>query len=201
MKKYWYEYINSIDREDSKYQLALQCSPVLTGIKISNLLIIPNSQVSVVCSTFRNTQISTSIFLRSNDKTTMLVYNKKFVEGYIRELKVSQFLKSFGYENLNLCSILVELRLRYTNYKETGTNFPHELGVLLGYPICDVISFIENQGKNSLYTGYWKVYHNVEETKGIFLMYNKSREYVIKRLASGTSIQNILIIPYLSAII
>ena len=36
--------------------------------------------------------------------------------------------------------------------------FPHEIGVFLGYPLADVIGFIENRGKNFTACGYWKVY-------------------------------------------
>ena len=32
--------------------------------------------------------------------------------------------------------------------------FPHEIGLLLGYPVEDVLGFIRHQGKNYLYTGY-----------------------------------------------
>ena len=32
--------------------------------------------------------------------------------------------------------------------------FPHEIGLLLGYPVEDVLGFIRYQGKNYLYTGY-----------------------------------------------
>ena len=39
--------------------------------------------------------------------------------------------------------------------------FPHEMGLLLGYPIEDVRGFIEHNGCGCLYSGYWKVYRNV----------------------------------------
>ncbi len=37
-------------------------------------------------------------------------------------------------------------------------DFPHEIGVFLGYPLADVIGFIQNRGKNFTACGYWKVY-------------------------------------------
>ncbi len=35
-----------------------------------------------------------------------------------------------------------------------GKQFPHEMGLLLGYPVEDVVGFMENNGKNYLYSGY-----------------------------------------------
>ena len=36
--------------------------------------------------------------------------------------------------------------------------FPHEIGVILGYPVEDVIEFEKHQGKNCKYCGCWKRY-------------------------------------------
>ena len=33
-------------------------------------------------------------------------------------------------------------------------DFPHEIGIFLGYPLEDVVGFIENQGKNYTCSGY-----------------------------------------------
>ena len=41
--------------------------------------------------------------------------------------------------------------------------FPHEMGVLLGYPVEDVRGFMEQNGQNALYQGYWKVYAHVPD--------------------------------------
>mgnify|MGYP000213313901 FL=1 len=70
--------------------------------------------------------------------------------------------------------------------------FPHEMGVLLGYPTEDVLGFIENQGKNYLYAGYWKVYGNLMETKALFEEYNKAKEHVITMVSQGIEIRRIL---------
>ncbi|MDR1021409.1 MAG: DUF3793 family protein [Synergistaceae bacterium] len=38
---------------------------------------------------------------------------------------------------------------------------PHEVGLFLGYPHVDVRGFIENRGRDSKFSGYWKVYGDV----------------------------------------
>lgn len=39
-----------------------------------------------------------------------------------------------------------------------SADFPHEIGVFLGYPLGDVVGFIENRGKNFTCCGCWKSY-------------------------------------------
>ena len=40
--------------------------------------------------------------------------------------------------------------------------FPHEVGVLLGYPLADVLAFIAHDGRDELACGVWKAYINPE---------------------------------------
>lgn len=43
--------------------------------------------------------------------------------------------------------------------------YPHEIGVLLGYPLSDVQAFIELQGHGAVDVGPWKVYGNAEQAR------------------------------------
>lgn len=43
--------------------------------------------------------------------------------------------------------------------------FPHEVGLFLGYPPEDVEGFIENKARSCKITGYWKVYSDEEKAK------------------------------------
>lgn len=48
-----------------------------------------------------------------------------------------------GYEQFDLESILLEFGRRYRSYRTENKSFPHELGLLLGYPLDDVEGFIK----------------------------------------------------------
>jgi len=56
---------------------------------------------------------------------------------------------------------------------ESSSDFPHEIGLFLGYPLGDVKGFIENAGKNSKCTGCWKVYCDECEALKLFRKYKK----------------------------
>ena len=54
-------------------------------------------------------------------------------------------------------------------------DFPHEMGVLLGYPLEDVKGFINNRGRIFLYTGYWKVYSDLQQKMDLFGRLNRQK--------------------------
>ena len=73
-------------------------------------------------------------------------------------------MKCHGYENtdIDLCLEVLGGKLAKSDL------FPHEIGLFLGYPLGDVIGFIDNGGKNSRCTGCWKVYCNECEAMRTF---------------------------------
>lgn len=61
--------------------------------------------------------------------------------------------KEAGYRSFSLESILKEICVRYQRYMEYKEDFPHEMGLLLGYPVEDVKGFMKHKGENSLCIG------------------------------------------------
>lgn len=51
--------------------------------------------------------------------------------------------------------------------------FPHEIGLFLGYPVEDVKGFIENKASCAKCVGYWKVYGDEEKAQKLFNQYKK----------------------------
>ncbi|ELV06470.1 hypothetical protein H263_03923 [Brachyspira hampsonii 30599] len=90
-------------------------------------------------------------------------------------------MKNYGYRSKNIYESIGILKRRM-QYSKT---FPHEIGIFLGYPLIDINGFINNYGKNSLYTGYWKVYHNKKEAIEIFDNYNRCRTFYINTFLRG----------------
>lgn len=80
----------------------------------------------------------------------------------------------------------------YHNHKNTAEAFPHEIGLLLGYPLKDVEAYIENSGKNYLLSGYWKVYHDKDKALSIFEAYTGARKLALDILKSGGSLRDII---------
>ncbi len=73
------------------------------------------------------------------------------------------------------------------------SDFPHEIGLFLGYPPCDVAGFIDNGGRNFKYAGQWKVYGGVENTLRNFERYKKCRSVYLKMYDKGRSIKQLAV--------
>ena len=48
------------------------------------------------------------------------------------------------------------------------------------------------EGREFLYSGYWKVYGNLEDTLKTFEAYDQARDYVIGMTGNGNEIRDIL---------
>ena len=185
--------IKRMDQNNNiEIKIALQCPPLLTGIKISNLLIVATGNAQHVFQRFQGTRVSMCVLCRTKQKTVFFLYNREELEAYLNSFDVHELLGYLGYQTPSLTTVLKECSRRYQQYAKGEQDFPHELGLLLGYPVEDVIGFIENQGKNPLYSGYWKVYSNVSETLNLFENYNQARETVVRMISRGIDVQNIL---------
>jgi len=188
--------IETMDKSELETQLALQCAPLLTGIKMSNLLIVNKQNKDAVIKTFQKTIISHYIIFENENKIIFLLYQKNDLMDYLNRSAVRNTLCKLGYDRYEFQDILRDFSKRYFIYIEQRGKFPHEMGLLLGYPLEDVMGFIENEGKNFLYTGYWKVYSNPSETILLFDKYNCAREMVIRMIAQGMKVKHILEIYY-----
>ncbi len=67
--------------------------------------------------------------------------------------------KNYPVDHVDRC--VVEL-VRRLNGKE---EFPHEIGLFLGYPPKDVAAFMKSSSTGVKYVGTWKVYSDVEDAK------------------------------------
>ena len=177
-------------------QIAVQCAPLLAGLKPSNLLIIPMGMEVVLRHSLRGTRIAMYLLSEYDGKQVFLLYKVNELIVYLTEQNVQRLLLDLGYEGGELYSLLQRVSKKYTAHKQEKEAFPHELGLLLGYPAVDVKGFMEQAGKNFLYSGYWKVYGNVRETVLLFKEFGRAKEYVVRLVKQGYSIAEIMAMYY-----
>ena len=177
-------------------QIAVQCAPLLAGLKPSNLLIIPMGMEAVLRHSLRGTRIAMYLLSEYDGKQVFLLYKVNELIVYLTEQNVQRLLLNLGYEGGELYSLLQRVSKKYTAHKQEKEAFPHELGLLLGYPAVDVKGFMEQAGKNFLYSGYWKVYGNVRETLLLFREFGRAKEYVVRLVKQGYSIAEIMAMYY-----
>lgn len=167
------------------FQVAVQCAPVLKNVKISNLMTGKPGSWQRIRKELKKSRIICIPLYMDQDKEVLFLYRYHRLENHLQREEVSGFLCYFGYEEYKIAAVLRRLRERYRQYAGEGGPFPHELGVLLEYPVEDVEGFIVNQGRNSLTARYWKVYHNQQEAERIFHLYDEAKERALWEIVQG----------------
>ena len=76
--------------------------------------------------------------------------------------------------------------------QESG-DFPHEIGLFLGYPPEDVRGFIENHAEGYKFVGCWKVYGDEKSAKKQFARYKKCTDVYCSQWANGKSIERLTV--------
>lgn len=189
------EIVQKMNPKALETQFILQCAPLIARLKPSNLLIISKGNEKNVRRILKGTFLSFVTLARMEEKTTLLIYDPVLLEQYLREDSVQRFLQELGHEGKNLPELLPEVQSRYEAYVKKTGDFPHELGLLLGYPVEDVRGYIIHKGKNALCTGYWQVYENPAEKKTIFQKYEEAKEKFIRLFSNGTGLKELLATP------
>ena len=173
--------------------LALHCSPALCGIKASNLISLSIGDFDIEkevedLNKKYGPKVNFRILRRLDDKYLLLIYRTKILENKIFEPETLDFLVREGYpeiKDLNLLLKYLEMRIK------NNLEFPHEIGIFLGYDLSDTYHFIRKD-KKCLHTGYWKVYSNVTMKQEIFNKYTRCRNCVMKLINRGYSIENFM---------
>ena len=188
------EIVNKLatDGENSvELRLIIQNAAVLKGKRISGMLFLNDKELARISMKLHNTNISLIILCTCKKRHLVMVYRAKELEEHLRSKEVSDYLREFGYRRDDFISNLIRMHQRMNGFYNKMKEFPHEVGVFLGYPICDIKGFLENKGERYLHSGYWKIYGNLEETKKKFLSYDEAREIAIDEFLSGRELESI----------
>lgn len=192
MKSAVFDMVSKMDMNDIELQLVMQCAPVIAGIKISNLLIIKTETLFSTLDILKSTHFCYFLLRKDAEKTTILLYNPEKIKEYLEQDEIVAFLKQLGYKDCSLGQVLSVFRMRYQNYMKRPQEFPHEMGILLGYPMEDVTGFMKNKGKNFLYMGYWKVYENLSDKIQLFRRYEMAKEQQVRMIYDGIEMSEII---------
>ena len=165
----------------TKKQVVLQCAPLLTGIKLSNLLNVRADQKEEVFKLFEGSPVCCRVLYEFRGRLSILLYRPGMLRAYLEREDVKRLMASFGYEDLGLEEILDRIAEGYQEHMDGKLGFPHEIGLVLGYPPVDFLK-----------SGYWKVYGNLEDALKTFEAYDRARDYVISMTGNGNEIRDIL---------
>lgn len=167
------------------------CSPTLASLKAANLFTCKYEKENELLEgiAYWNEQMSKKgirIFILRKKEKKALIYVCRISEldRTFKDEETMRFLIRYGYKNINTDNAIEELTIRCNKNEE----FPHEIGIFLGYPLEDVTGFINNTGKNFRYAGIWKVYGDQNEAEKRFYKYKKCTEIYMRLWNNGRSL-------------
>lgn len=173
--------------------LAVHCAPIMKGSKAANIITVTREELFQIDYLLRDTGISSYPLKIREDKVILYLYREKKLNAYLGTVEVKKFLWEYGYYEEGIQGKLDRLSERVSLYGDGKIEFPHEIGIFLEYPLNDVKGFIENEGKNYIFSGYWKVYHNVQRARQLFQRYDAERETAVREVALGRTIREIAV--------
>ena len=122
-------------------------------------------------------------------RALIYIYRPGRLQSDLDAEEAKDILLRFGYEESNLDGCISRLADRIYECDE----FPHEVGLFLGYPPEDVKGFIELGGRNSKASGYWKVYGDVDRAQKQFERFSKCTGVYLECLGRGLPITKLAV--------
>lgn len=153
--------------------LVEQCAPTLSGIKPASLFRCgPRSAADIRQTVEQWDQSLSRLGLRArilkecpaSGDCMIYVYRPGWVSSLLSQPENLYFLERCGYPAEDLNHLLDQLSDKFCLEQE----YPHEIGLFLGYPLADVVGFIENRGWNYTCCGCWKSYGDPAAARAYF---------------------------------
>lgn len=178
-----------------KNSIVEYCSPTLAGMKTGSIFSVRKNskditdEIKNLNKNLVNKGLRIIPIEKSENNTLIYVYRPDRLKKDLRKPEASCILKEKGYEleNCNLC--LVKLIKRLKN----DSDFPHEIGLFLGYPPSDVKCFMKSPCDGVKCTGCWKAYGNCEEARKTFAQFQKCKEMYCKAIDQGIEFESLVV--------
>lgn len=173
------------------------CAPTLAGLKPAGLFQYrgPLSQtrhkVRLWDRRLAPAGLRVRILKRCPEQNTCLVYVYRplALSRRLSGTGTRAMLRQLGYPSSELEPMLARLSRRLC----LSADFPHEIGLFLGYPLADVVGFMEHQGKNCTFSGCWKSYSDPKPAQRYFGLLKKCTEDLCRSYACGASLTQLAV--------
>lgn len=178
----------------SEETLVQLCAPTLAGLKTGNLFAAEYHSPQEIRAQVRSfNRVLVPRGLRAmpmrygKRRALIYVYRPDKLQRDLMDEQAARLLREQGYNGLAPAGCLSRLRRRLTENPE----FPHEIGLFLGYPPEDVRGFMEHRVCKCV--GCWKVYGDEAAARRQFAAYKSCTANYCRRRASGASLEGLTV--------
>ena len=171
----------------TEYAIGRHCGVTFAGLKIASLVSLRKGEEDVIQTLSRRFAGKGFAFiLLREDEERLLVYicHRARLTKYLFSPDVRAFLARFGYEYGSAEEALEQLKCRMKG------EFPHEIGVFLGYPLADARGFLRDPN-SCVSCGCWKVYENADEAARTFERFRRCSACICRHMNRGRSLTQI----------
>ena len=180
----------------SEEYLIRNCAPTLAGLKTGNLFTCPYTGKKELLESIRQLNLRLSgkglrlMPLRfSGSKALLYLYRPDMLRRDLAGSDAARILEQTGYDT-GCCEHCVARLMK--KLRKDG-EFPHEIGLFLGYPPEDVQGFMELGPDCCKCTGCWKVYGDEAAAQRKFAQYKKCTRVYCDRWDKGADIERLAV--------
>lgn len=176
--------------------LVQHCAPTLAGLKTGCIFPCPYGSAEELTRAIRRTNQRLRhkglrlLPLRLGARRALIyLYRPQKLSADLADAAAAELLQRYGYctEDCDGCVVQLARKLRQQE------DFPHEIGLFLGYPPEDVSGFIEHQARCYKCVGCWKVYGDADAARKKFAQYEKCTRVYCHRWANGANIDRLAV--------
>lgn len=179
----------------SEMMLIKHCAPTLAGIKTANIFNCRyeseeqlKRELRRLNCKLRRKGIRVVPLKKTPERVLIYAYRPSKLREDLNRAEAVAILSPLGYEHGCPARSITRLVARLRECEE----FPHEIGLFLGYPPEDVRGFMEDTRKCKL-IGYWKVYGDAQAAAKLFARYKKCTDVYLDRYSKGRSLERLTV--------
>ena len=166
---------------------------VILGSKPAEIVNIPGNneektrKLNQIESFFSNCfKIKYTIITTHDGGKRVLFINEKSMEKVLKNKRCVNFLKFVGYpSDYKLDDYINELIIRLQSEE-----FPHEIGVFLGYPLKDVLGFMGYGNKELVEVRNWRIYGDKEISYKVYNSFMRDKA-IMKDMTENMSMSEL----------
>lgn len=179
--------------------LAVELAPTIYGEKPGTILNLMNSSKILMKTMWlqygqeilANSNVEWLILKEDPISMKILFYRVDLLSSYVNDEHNRRFLEGFGYHaSMNLQDLLLHFKGRFQYM------CPHEMGILLGIPLKDVMGFMGMGEECHTCQGMWKVYGDPEDSLSIMQRMEEMKSQVADWMMQGYRVTDVLCGPY-----
>lgn len=168
--------------------LAEHSAPVLFGLKPAALFSLKKVELATLWLYAEQQLYQHGIAVKEmshrGGNYQVMLYRPKLLKTTLANPQAISILCPLGYP----IGTDLPVMLRYLKRRMLEDEYPHEIGLFLGYPPVDVLGFVLNKGRGYKLCGLWKVYGNEAEARRIFAQHDACRQRMVQHVEKGGSV-------------